>query len=65
MDKDIVNIVNIEGDRLKKYLNNRYPYLFIDKVTEVVPGVKAKGYKNMTANEWFFPVHFPEEPMMP
>lgn len=51
--------------QIKDYTSNRYPYLLIDKVTELVPGVRASGYKNLTANEWFFPVHFPEEPMMP
>lgn len=50
---------------IKDYISNRYPYLLIDKVTELIPGVRAEGYKNLTANEWFFPVHFPEEPMMP
>lgn len=58
-------IVNLGIPQLKKYLANRYPYLLIDKAIEVIPGVSAKGYKNMTANEWFFPVHFPEDPMMP
>lgn len=58
-------IVNLEIKQLKRYLANRYPYLLVDKAIEVIPGVSAKGYKNMTANEWFFPVHFPEDPMMP
>ena len=58
-------LVDVGVQQLKKYLANRYPYLLIDKATEVVPGVRARGYKNMTANEWFFPVHFPEDPMMP
>lgn len=58
-------MVDIGIHQLKKYLANRYPYLLIDKATEVIPGDRARGYKNMTANEWFFPVHFPEEPMMP
>lgn len=51
--------------QIKEYTSSRYPYLLIDKVTGLVPGVSAAGYKNLTANEWFFPVHFPEEPMMP
>lgn len=58
-------MVNMGMHQLKEYLANRYPYLLIDRATEVIPGVSAKGYKNMTANEWFFPVHFPEDPMMP
>ena len=50
---------------IKHLLTNRYPYLLVDRVTELIPGKLAKGYKNLTANEWYFPVHFPEEPMMP
>ena len=37
----------------------------IDYVTDVEPGVHAKGYKNLTNNEWYFPVHFPGGPNMP
>lgn len=44
---------------------NRYPFLMIDQVTEVLPGKYAKGFKNLTWNEWYFPVHFPEGPNLP
>ena len=37
----------------------------IDYVDEVLPGKYANGYKNLTMNEWFFPVHFPSGPNMP
>jgi len=37
----------------------------IDYVDEVIPGKSAKGYKNLTMNEWFFPPHFPGAPNMP
>ena len=50
---------------LQEYQQNRYPYLMIDHVDEVIPGKSAKGYKNLTMNEWFFPKHFPEAPNMP
>ncbi|NVK17383.1 MAG: 3-hydroxyacyl-ACP dehydratase FabZ [Methylocystaceae bacterium] len=50
---------------LQEYQPNRYPFLMIDHVDEVVPGQYAKGYKNLTNNEWYFPVHFPEGPNMP
>ena len=33
---------------------NRYPMLFLDKVTECVPGKYAKGFKLFSYNEWFF-----------
>ena len=50
---------------LQEYQQNRYPYLMIDHVDEVIPGESAKGYKNLTMNEWFFPKHFPDAPNMP
>ncbi len=50
---------------LQEYQANRYPYLMIDHVDEVIPEKSAKGYKNLTMNEWFFPKHFPDEPNMP
>ena len=50
---------------LQKYQPNRYPFLMIDHVTSVIPGVSANGYKNFTNNEWFFPIHFPGRPNVP
>lgn len=50
---------------LQLYQQNRYPYLMVDHIDEVIPGVSAKGFKNLTMNEWFFPPHFPGEPNMP
>lgn len=64
MDEKTV-IKDLTQKEIKQYLTNRYPFLLIDHITEVYPGKKAIGYKNLTANEWFFPVHFPEEPMVP
>jgi 3-hydroxyacyl-[acyl-carrier-protein] dehydratase len=47
------------------YLPHRYPFLLVDRVLEVVPGEKVKGYKNVTINEEFFLGHFPGHPVMP
>lgn len=37
----------------------------IDHVDWVEPGVSARGFKNLTFNEWYFPIHFPGHPNMP
>jgi len=50
---------------IQQYQQNRYPYLFLDHVDEIVPGKYAKGFKNYTVNEWFFPVHYPTMPNVP
>lgn len=59
------NIFSLNAEELKKYQPNTYPFLLIDRVTEVLPGKYAKGYKNLTNNEWYFPGHFPGDPNMP
>jgi len=56
---------SLDSLELLKYQPNRYPFLMIDYVTEVIPGKSAKGYKLVTANEWYIPVHFPNDPNMP
>lgn len=56
---------SLDGIELQKYQPNRFPFLMIDYVSEVIPGVSAKGYKNLTNNEWYFPLHFEGHPNMP
>ncbi len=51
--------------QIKEIIPHRYPFLLVDRVEEVVEGVSAKGYKNVSANEVFFNGHFPEYPVMP
>lgn len=63
MEEEIVK--NLDAYAIQQYQQNRYPCLFIDYVEEAVPGKSAKGYKNFSFNEWFFPAHFPDEPNVP
>jgi 3-hydroxyacyl-[acyl-carrier-protein] dehydratase len=58
-------IRNLGAYEIQHYQQNRYPLLFIDFVEEVVPGQSAKGHKNFSFNEWFFPAHFADEPNVP
>jgi len=51
--------------RIQKILPHRYPFLLVDKVTEVESDVKITGIKNVTFNEQFFQGHFPGTPIMP
>jgi 3-hydroxyacyl-[acyl-carrier-protein] dehydratase len=46
-------------------LPHRYPFAFVDKIIDFVPGEKAIGIKNVTFNEDFFQGHFPGFPLMP
>jgi len=52
-------------DEILEYLPHRYPFLLVDRVTEVEKGKSIKGYKNISFNESFFQGHFPNNPIMP
>ena len=56
---------SLDCEELKEFQPNRYPFLMIDCITDVEPGKYAKGYKHLSNNEWYFPVHFPGRPNMP
>jgi 3-hydroxyacyl-[acyl-carrier-protein] dehydratase len=58
-------VKNLDAYAIQEYQQNRYPCFFLDYVDEAVPGKSARGYKNFTFNEWFFPAHFPDEPTVP
>ena len=44
---------------------HRYPFLLVDRVTNIVEGRFIEGIKNVTINEPFFQGHFPGHPIMP
>ena len=51
--------------RIMKLIPHRYPFLMIDKIENVVTGLRATGVKNVSVNEWFFHGHFPDHKVMP
>jgi len=57
--------MELNAYELLEYQPNRYPFLMIDYVTDYQPGEYANGFKNLTWNEWYFPVHFPGGPNLP
>ena len=63
MDEKV--IINMDICQIMEYHNCRYPCLMLDYVEKVIPGKYAKGYKNFTYNEWFFPAHFEDDPNVP
>ncbi len=52
-------------DEICAILPHRYPFLLVDKITELEPGVRCVGIKNVTASEDFVQGHFPGHPVMP
>ena len=57
--------MKLSKKEILEYQQNRSPYLMIDFADEVIPGKFAKGYKDLTKDEWFFKVHWPKDPNMP
>lgn len=50
--------------QIEKTLPHRHPFLFVDKIIELTDK-HIVGIKNVSFNEWFFPGHFPNNPVMP
>jgi len=51
-------------EQIEKTLPHRHPFLLVDKIIELTD-TSIVGVKNVTYNEWFFPGHFPGNPVMP
>ena len=50
---------------IEELIPHRHPFLLVDCIEELEPGVRAVGYKCVTFREDFFKGHFPGEPVMP
>ena len=57
--------MQLDKEQIKEIIPHREPFLLIDEIEEMEPGVRAVGYKNVTGEEDFFRGHFPEYPVMP
>ena len=51
--------------RPDEVLPHRPPFLLLDEIVAVEPGVSASGRWTLTGEEWFFPGHFPGRPTLP
>ena len=53
-------------NEIREYLPHRYPFLLVDRVTEMdIEAKRVRAYKNVTINEPHFQGHFPDRPVMP
>ena len=55
----------LNSNQIQEIIPHRYPFLLIDRVDELIPGVSCVAYKNVSANEMYFMGHFPHEHVMP
>ncbi len=56
----LYNVVDIQ-----KILPHRYPFLLVDRITELEEGKSIVGYKNVSISEPVFQGHFPDHPIFP
>lgn len=63
MNGETINAVGIR--EILAALPHRYPFLMVDRITNIVGDQSGIGYKNVTYNEPQFLGHFPNNPVMP
>ena len=55
----------LSAKEIMEIIPHRQPFMLIDTVEELIPGVRAVARKCVSYNEPFFQGHFPAEPVMP
>ncbi len=58
-------VAPLDATAIQRIIPHRYPFLLVDRVTELEPGRRAVGIKNVTLGDEFFQGHFPDYPVMP
>lgn len=57
--------MKLSTKEIMEIIPHRQPFLLIDTIEELEPGVRAVGKKCVSYNEPYFAGHFPTEPVMP
>lgn len=52
-------------DDVLRYLPHRPPFLLVDEVLELEPGVRCVAARTLRSDDWWFAGHFPGNPVMP
>ncbi len=63
--KTNTNELKLSKGDIEQILLQREPFLFVDEVTDLVPGESVTGKKTFTGEEFFFKGHFPRMPTVP
>jgi 3-hydroxyacyl-[acyl-carrier-protein] dehydratase len=59
------NPVILDVEQIKKLLPHRAPFLFVERLTDIVPFESATGWKAVSINEPYFQGHFPDYAVLP
>ena len=65
MSSEVAVPLQLDFEQIKQIIPQRFPFLMLDRVVEIEPGVRAIGLKNLTGNEWFYQGHFPKKAITP
>jgi 3-hydroxyacyl-[acyl-carrier-protein] dehydratase len=65
MSAERANAPVLDIEAIQRILPHRPPFLLVDRVVAVEPGVRLVAWKSVTMNEPFFVGHFPGKPVMP
>lgn len=65
MSTDSVTALQLDFEQVLRIIPQRFPFLMLDRIVELEPGVRAVGLKNLTGNEWFYQGHFPKRAVTP
>ncbi len=57
--------MTMDVTEIQKILPHRYPFLLVDRVTDMIKGESIKAYKNVSISEPVFQGHFPDHPIYP
>jgi 3-hydroxyacyl-[acyl-carrier-protein] dehydratase len=63
--EDTAPAVPFGRDVIESILPHRAPFLLIDEVLELEPGRRVVATREVRGDDWWFPGHFPERPVMP
>jgi 3-hydroxyacyl-[acyl-carrier-protein] dehydratase len=55
----------LDAGQIKTLLPHRPPFLFVDRLSDIVPSISATGWRLVSADEPHFRGHFPDYPVMP
>jgi 3-hydroxyacyl-[acyl-carrier-protein] dehydratase len=58
-------VTTLDRAGIEALIPHRDPFLLIDRVTELEPGVRAVAEHTFTGEEWYLRGHFPGNPIVP
>lgn len=65
MNEPAPETIELLHSAVERILPHRYPFLLVDRVTELVPGVRIAGVKHFSGGDQGAQGHFPDLPVVP